>query len=156
MIYLIPALFFILIAIVGLIVYLSSQKKELGILNNKWIYADTDLKPGRILYADSIPLSGKPDYLIEKNQMIIPVEVKTGRTPSTPYLNHTSQLMAYCYLVEENFGIRPIGGYLKYPEKEFKILFTDEARQSVIDLTEEILQHKLAHDELTCRHPEHN
>lgn len=132
------------------------QQKKFGILNNQKIYSDTDKSPGEILYAKSLALSGKPDYLVKENNMVFPVEVKTGRTPHEPYENHIMQLMAYCLLVEENYGTRPIGGYLKYPEKEFKIAYTDEARDSLKDLVGEMLLLKHSGKELHCSHPEHN
>lgn len=151
--------FFILTIVFSILILLYwfyHQRSEIGILRNAWIYADNDLKPGPTLVAKSIPLAGRPDYLIEKDGNIIPVEVKTGATPTEPYLNHTSQLMAYCYLVEEHFRSRPIGGFIKYPHTEFKVLYTDEARQSVIELTREILEAKRSNIEFTCNHPEHN
>lgn len=146
----------VIFSILALLYWFYHQRTEIGILRNAWIYADNDLKPGPTLVAKSIPLAGRPDYLIQKDGNIIPVEVKTGTTPSEPYLNHTSQLMAYCFLVEEHFGHRPIGGYIKYPHTEFKILYTDDARQSVIDLTNEILEAKKSNIEFICDHPEHN
>ena len=133
------------------------QNRKLGILKNKPIYTDLSEKtPGEILYSKIIPLSGKPDALIKEGNMVYPVEIKTGHTPTTPYLNHTTQLMAYCLLVEENYGVRPVGGYLKYPSKEFKIAYTDEGRQSVIDLVREMLEIKKTNQMQYCKHPEHN
>jgi CRISPR-associated exonuclease Cas4 len=144
--------------ILGLILlffwYLQNQK--FGILNKKIIYKDTDQAPGQILFAKSLALSGKPDYLIKENNMIFPVEIKTSRAPLEPYENHIMQLMAYCLLVEENYGVRPVGGFLKYPGKEFKIAYTDEARESLKDLVGEMLLLKHSGKELHCNHPEHN
>jgi CRISPR-associated exonuclease Cas4 len=87
--------------------------------------------------------------------MVYPVEVKTSKTPQNPYLSHTTQLMAYCLLVEENYGVRPTGGILKYPEREFKIAYTDEAKQSLIDLVGEMILLKHSGKELHFNHPQH-
>lgn len=132
------------------------QRRGFGVLNGNRIYSDSENMPGEILYSKTLPLSGKPDYLIKKDGVIYPVEVKSGRTPGEPYENHTMQLMAYCLLVEENFGVRPTGGYLKYPDKEFKLAFTDEAREGIISLVKEIYRLKVSGEELNCNHPEHN
>jgi CRISPR-associated exonuclease Cas4 len=131
-------------------------KRRLGVLVNEVAYLDSDKSPGELLYAKSINLVGKPDYLVKQNKMIIPVEVKTGATPAEPYLNHVMQLMAYCLLVEENYGIRPVGGYLKYPKKEFKVAYNDEAKTSVVNLITEITQNVITNEEFFCDHPQHN
>lgn len=136
--------------------FVSRSRKSLGVLTQDVTYQDTEHSPGETMYAKTLSLVGKPDYLIRENGMIIPVEVKTGKTPADPYLNHIMQLMAYCLLVEENLGIRPPGGYLKYPDKEFKIRYTPEAEQSIRDLVQEIARAKENGTEFHCSHPEHN
>jgi CRISPR-associated exonuclease Cas4 len=142
---------------VGLILLflIIKQEQKFGVLTEERIYADSKRSPGKLLYSKSLKLVGKPDYLIKDKNGIIPVEVKTGKTPTTPYLNHTMQLMAYCLLVEENYGNRPIGGYLKYPDKEFKIQYTDEARESVKEVVAEMLVNSESNLELHCSHKNH-
>mgnify|MGYP001560076946 CR=1 FL=1 len=131
-------------------------QKGFGILKKDRIYADTENKPGEILFSKTLALSGKPDYLIRDGKTVIPVEVKSGRTPNEPYQNHEMQLMAYCFLVEENYGIRPPGGYIKYPHKEFKVAYTDEAKNAVKELVGEMLLLKHSGKEPKCNHPNHN
>ena len=132
------------------------QNRKFGILKGNRIYSDSDRSEGKVLFSKTLALSGKPDYLIKENNMVFPVEVKSGRTPDEPFQNHEMQLMAYCLLVEENYGVRPLGGYLKYPEKEFKIAYTDEAKDSIKELVGEMLLLKHSGRELKCNHPEHN
>lgn len=141
--------------IILLIIYFI-QNKNLGALRNNIIYKDSKQIPGQVLFAKSIMLCGKPDYLIRDDNVIYPVEIKSGRTPKEPFMNHTMQLMAYCLLVEENYGIRPPGGFLKYPHKEFKIAYTDEAKNALREVVGELLLLKHSHRELHCSHPEHN
>lgn len=135
-----------------LLLYLLRQKSSFGILNEKRIYVDTQTKPGEVLFSKSTNLVGKPDYIIKKDGFYIPVEIKSGKTPSSPHLNHTTQLMAYCFLVEESYGIRPPGGYLKYPNKEFKIAYTKEARESIVKLSDEIANLKISGVQPKCSH----
>lgn len=152
-------LFFALtLIILGIIFLLILRKisKSFGILSKKRIYEDTQKRPGETIFAKTIPLVGKPDYLVKEKGIILPVELKTGKTPTSPYLNHTMQLMAYCLLVDEQFGIRPPGGYIKYPDKEFKIAYTKEAEESVRSLVKEMLEKKRNGEELFCNHPQHN
>lgn len=148
----------LLLLCIGIIILwlIKRQEEQFGILTGHKIYSDTEKSPGVILYSKTINLAGKPDYIIKDKDSVIPVEVKTGKTPSEPYQNHVMQLMSYCLLVEEDYGKAPIGGYLKYPQKEFKLLYTEEAKEGVINLVKEITQLKVSGEELYCSHQEHN
>jgi CRISPR-associated exonuclease Cas4 len=147
---------FIIIAGAILLIILSKQKKSFGILGEKKrIYVDTETIPGEILYAKSLPLSGKPDSIIKDGKYFIPVEVKTSKTPKDPYLNHTTQLMAYCLLVQETYGTRPPYGYLKYPKKEYKIEYSKKDEERVRLTVYEILKCKKTNREPQCHHKEH-
>lgn len=139
-----------------LLVFLIKRQKGLGILQKNRIYADSTMQPGFILQSTTIPLRGKPDYVIEDGDSLIPVEVKTGKTPREPYLNHTMQVMAYCLLVEEQYSVLPKGGIIKYPGAEFKVGYTKEAEIAVRQLVNEILVRKQSGEELSCKHIEHN
>ncbi len=105
------ALFVIILGIFFLFV-LSRQRKTFGILaEEERIYQDTEKMPGETLFAKTLPLVGRPDYLIKRGEYIIPVEKKNTKAPRDQYVNNNMQLMAYCLLVQETFGIRPPGGY---------------------------------------------
>lgn len=156
----------LLILCFGLILLwlLKWRENKFGILSGNRVYSDTDSKPGATLYSHTINLAGKPDYIIRTSEDEIPVEVKTtARIPTEPYQNHVMQLMSYCLLVEENFNKVPVGGYLRYqdpqnryPAKEFKLLYTPEAKEGVINLVREITELKISGEEPHCNHPEHN
>lgn len=146
---------FVVIGILFLFI-LRSRSKNYGMLAKERVYQDSSTNPGVTLQSTTLPLVGKPDFLIKDKDSVIPVEVKTGRAPQTPYLNHTMQLMAYCLLVEETYNTRPPGGYIRYPDKEFKVAYTPEAEQSVRTLVQEMLLKKESGEELFCKHVEHN
>lgn len=148
----------IIVLLFGIILFIVSlfQNKKYGVLTKERIYQDTDLSPGKVLYAKSINLIGKPDYLLKENNQIIPVEVKTGKTPVNPYQNHIMQLTAYCLLVEELYEIRPKYGYIKYPQQEFSVQYTEENKNKLIELITRITQAKIENIEFSCNHPYHN
>ena len=87
----------------------NRQQKTAGIPGGRIIYTDTHGwgKVEKPLYYAALALTGKPDYLIEKNGQLIPVEVKSGRAPEAPYDSHIFQLASYCLLVEKTYGKRP-------------------------------------------------
>ena len=80
-------------------------------------------------------LVGRPDYLIETDQGVVPVELKSSRCPARgPFDNHVAQLMGYCLLVEESMG-RPVPeGVLRYRDREVRVPFTQEKREWVLGI----------------------
>lgn len=147
---------FILFLGIALFMFTYRQRSKYGALATRTLYMDTARSPGSVLHSHTIPLLGKPDYLINQSGHIIPVEIKTGKTPRTPYHNHVLQLLAYCYLVEENYGQVPPYGIIKYPEQEYKVGYDEKTKQLVKTIVDEIMKNKQSGEEFYCRHPYHN
>jgi CRISPR-associated exonuclease Cas4 len=146
----------IILAGFGLLFLVNRQQQQLGSLTGDLVYTDNETTPGLVLEAKTIPLRGKPDAIRKEQNVYIPVEIKTGKTPNEPYLNHTMQLMAYCLLVDEHYAVRPPGGIIKYPEKEFKVAYTKEAEDALRSLVKEIVRAKADGKEFQCTHPAHH
>jgi len=132
-------------------------RRKSGLPTGRLIYADTneDWSPNdKPLYSATHRLTGKPDYLVETPQVIIPVEVKSIPTPKIPYLGHLLQLAAYCLLVEETTGRTPSHGLLKYTNALYEVDFTPELRRELLDTLAKMRQAYLAetvsrdHDQL--------
>jgi len=102
-------------------------------LGGKMIYGDAPELNGETLYAKDLLLMGRPDYLIKTNGLVIPVEIKSSRTPKYPYNNHIAQITAYCILVEDNFGVMPPYGVIKYPDREFRVEFSEQNKKVVLN-----------------------
>jgi CRISPR-associated exonuclease Cas4 len=112
------------------------QQKSAGLPGGRVVYTDTH-GWGRVekpLFYAALELTGKPDYLIEKNGQIIPVEVKSGRAPEAPYDSHIFQLASYCLLVEKTYGKRPPYGIIHYENRDFAIDYTHELETALIEL----------------------
>ncbi|MBI5964705.1 MAG: CRISPR-associated protein Cas4 [Chloroflexi bacterium] len=118
----------------------SVQQKEAGLPGGRIIYSDTRGwgKVEKPLFYAQMELTGKPDYLVEQNGKIIPVEVKSGRAPDAPYDSHIFQLAAYCLLVEKTYDTRPPYGIIHYENRDFAIDYTRELEEALIDLLVEI------------------
>jgi CRISPR-associated exonuclease Cas4 len=118
-------------------------QKKTGLPGGRVVYSDTRMwgqpleKP---LFDGSLAITGKPDYLIQTNDELIPVEVKSSRAPSAPYDTHIYQLAIYCLLVEKVYQKTPPYGLIRYPGKSFKIDFTPELRQETLHLISEMHQ----------------
>ncbi|MBN1994337.1 MAG: CRISPR-associated protein Cas4 [Anaerolineae bacterium] len=125
----------------------NALRRESGLPAGRLIYADTheNWRPNNNpLYSPTHHLTGKPDYLVETPQAIIPVEVKSGHAPNIPYLGHLLQLAAYCLLVEETTGRTPPHGLLKYADALYEVDFTQELRRELLDTMAAIRQARLA------------
>ncbi|MCZ2120790.1 MAG: PD-(D/E)XK nuclease family protein, partial [Anaerolineales bacterium] len=99
-----PILAFILLLFAFIFFFQSNrQRKSAGLPGGRVVYTDTHGwgKVEKPLFYAALDLTGKPDYLIEKNGQLIPVEVKSGRAPEAPYDSHIFQLASYCLLVEK-------------------------------------------------------
>ncbi len=113
----------------------SRQRSQAGLPGGRIIYTDTGgwgelEKP---LYDHALGLTGKPDYLVEREGIIIPVEVKSGRTPEAPYDSHIFQVAAYCHLVQTTYGKRPPYGIIHYPKRDFAVDYTGELEAALFD-----------------------
>jgi CRISPR-associated exonuclease Cas4 len=112
------------------------QRRASGLPGGRVIYSDTRAW-GRVekpLFDKDLGLTGMPDYLVEQNGKIIPIEVKTGRTPEAPYDSHIFQMAAYCYLVHKTTGKRPPHGILHYPTRDFAVDYTPRLEYALLDL----------------------
>jgi CRISPR-associated exonuclease Cas4 len=142
----------VLLAGVVLLIVLSRRAARFGSLAGSRIYQDSPTRPGELLFASSLPLCGKPDYLIKTPEGIVPVEYKSRQSaPAVPYLSHVFQLIAYCLLVEEHYGSRPTHGILKYQDREFTIAYTAEYEQELRRIVAEMVHLKSTDDPLPFR-----
>ncbi len=91
-----------------------------------------------LLVSDRYGITGRPDYIIVREGVHIPVELKTGRVPKGPFFSHIMQVGAYCILVEENYGEAPPYGIVRYGDREFEVDYTDDLKSLVLQKIEEM------------------
>ncbi len=129
------------------------QRKQAGLPGGRVIYTDTNAwgKVDKPLYDSSLRLTGKPDYLVERNGKIIPVEVKSGRAPDAPYDSHIYQLASYCLLVERTMGKRPPYGIIHYRNRDFAVDYTRELESALLDILAEMRRDETRR-EVDCSH----
>ncbi len=146
----------LLISFVGILIFLALilfgisrlLAKRTGIPDGRIIYSDPGVwkKTLKPLYDAGIGLTGRPDYLIKKGDRIIPAEVKSSWAPRSPYDSHILQLAAYCVLVESTYGRRPPYGLLRYKNRTFKIKFTSDLEERVLEKIDVIRKQKNKED----------
>lgn len=149
--------------LIGLLLLWAADRlrRRAGVPKGRIIYADTGAwqECPQPLYAASLNLTGKPDYLIKRLGHVIPVEVKTCRAPTEPYPSHVLQLAAYCRLVEEAYGRRPPYGLIHYPERTFSVRYTPALEARLLETMAQMRKvgrssqvARNHHDLLRCRH----
>jgi len=115
-------------------------QRSSGLPGGEIIYTDhaTRAKPEKPLYNASLGLTGKPDYLVRRKNLVIPLEVKSMWAPFVPYDSHVMQLGAYCILVEKHYKTRPPYGLLRYRNRTFRIPFSADLEEEVIRLIDHV------------------
>jgi CRISPR-associated exonuclease Cas4 len=116
----------------------SKLREQHGIKEGKIEYVDELDGHSKILISKKYGLRGRPDYIIEKEGNLIPVEVKTGRVPRGPLFSHILQLAAYCLLMEERYKIKPPYGIIRYNEIQHEIDYTNELENILTSKLEEM------------------
>ena len=131
-----------LLLVIGLVLlWLGGRRQSAsGLPPGRLIYIDTE-RLGRLkqpLYDPVHDLTGQPDYIVEKPDGLVPVEVKSGRAPLSPYRSHVLQLAAYCRLVHATYGERPTYGILKYADRAFAMDYSSSLENELLDVLAEI------------------
>jgi CRISPR-associated exonuclease Cas4 len=116
------------------------QQAQAGLPSGKVVFIDTThlRRPEGALFSANYSLTGRPDFLVNQNGKIIPIEVKSVNAPVVPYPSHIYQLGAYGLLIKEHFGELPPRGILKYRDRAIEIPFTPDLMGQVIKMLEEI------------------
>jgi CRISPR-associated exonuclease Cas4 len=163
MIYLLLSSF--ILFLIAFSAYFASRRaaRLTGLPSGRLIYSDTGnpvaalgpiiknergIKQERPLVSQAYGLTGRPDYLVRTTEGIVPVEAKSTKCPASgrPYDSHVMQLAAYCLLVESTIGAEVPYGVIKYSDREIIVDYTEELRDELITLLEEMRAAREAED----------
>ena len=127
-------LFVLALVVIGLWYVAQRTRQQTGLPWATTLASDVnDALPNQeTLIAHEYGLMGKPDYLLQRREGVIPVEVKPTRRAKQPYESDMMQLAAYCLLVETCLGERPPYGLLRYANQTFRIDYDDELRTDIL------------------------
>ncbi len=132
----------LVILVIALVLFFQSgrTRKAAGLPGGRVIYTDTRAwsKQEKPLTDSDLGLTGKPDYIVEQSGRLIPVEVKSGKSPAAPYDSHIFQLASYCLLIERTMGKRPPYGIIHYQDRDFAIDYTHELEMTLMDILAEM------------------
>lgn len=151
----------------------ARESKRAGLPAGSLLYSDTGRPVGRVagtevgrdgkrqekpLVSNTLELVGRPDYLIEAEGGVVPVEVKSAACPAggRPYDSHLAQLAAYCLLVEDVLGRKVPYGLVKYRDREVRVEYTPELKERTLALINEMKAGMNASDEGREVHRSHD
>ncbi len=117
-------------------------KRKKHHLKHQITYVDTNDRKPKLFVSERFGLSGRPDFVLMVENEHIPVEVKTGRVPKGPLFSHILQVAAYCVLIEEDFGVPPSHGIIKYGQTENEIEYDSALRDMVLSKLDEMREIK--------------
>jgi CRISPR-associated exonuclease Cas4 len=104
----------------------EKKKKSYGIPDGLIVYSDLNV-PAAPLFSRRSRLTGKPDYILKKENQCVPVEVKSGKGPH-PHQSQVLQLAAYCQILEDTSGEFVPQGILVYNNVPYTIRFDPKLR----------------------------
>lgn len=140
------ALFVLGLALLGVALWLALRarrgQQRSGLPPGRLVYADTGRwsAVARPYYSPRYNLTGKPDYLVQSDEGLAPVEVKHTAAPANgqAYDAHVMQLAAYCLLVEEAHGQAPRYGLIHYQDATLRIDYTPALQNRLLELLEQV------------------
>lgn len=146
----VPLLILLLIALLlsALLAYGAARRARhrAQLPSGKILYSDTgpEKRRARTLVSLRHGLKGRPDYLVETEDGIVPVEIKSAAFPRSgrPHEAHIMQLACYCLLCEETTGASVAYGLIRYRDGEARIEFTEELRSRLLSLLDEMRRAK--------------
>ena len=113
-----------------------------GLPEGNVLYSDTDVDRFRnaALVSREYGLKGRPDYLVETSEGVVPVEIKSSFAPAKghAYDSHVMQLACYCLLVEETTSADVPYGLIRYRDREERVEYTPELRDRLLSLLAEM------------------
>jgi len=135
LVWLIGASFFLYRSIGALAVALATRLKYQ--VKGDLVYIDSTAEKPKLFVSKRHGLSGRPDAVVMDGDQHIPVEIKTGRVPRGPLFSHILQVVAYCFLLEEEYGKAPPYGIVRYGDTNYEIEYNEDQKKLLMQkLTE--------------------
>lgn len=136
LVWLIGASFFLYRSIGALEVARATRQKYK--VRGDLVYVDSEAARPKLFVSKKYGLSGRPDAVVMEGEHHIPVEIKTGRVPRGPLFSHILQVVAYCVLLEEEYGKAPPYGIVRYGDTNYEIEYNPDQKGLLLQKLDEM------------------
>ncbi len=130
LVWLVGASFFLYRSIGALEVARATREKYQ--VKGDLVYVDSTAEKPKLFVSKKQGLSGRPDAVVLDGDHHIPVEIKTGRVPRGPLFSHILQVVAYCFLIEEEYGKAPPYGIVRYGDTSYEIEYNEDQKMLLL------------------------
>ena len=121
---------------------------------------DDSVEYSTLLKSEELDVQGKPDFIFENKNMLMPVEIKSGsiKDEPLPHIGDLMQLAAYFAILEEEYGKKIKYGRLMYKDYMFTVYNTRKLRKELVHVLKDMRSMldgkkvKVKGDYLKCRH----
>lgn len=121
---------------------ISRRRTQAGLsrdgLTGQVLYTDAD-GAAKAFVSHRHGLVGKPDYIVEEDGALVPIEKKTRDCSNgKPFKGELLQLAAYCLILEDRSGKKVQLGRLQYNDRTIDVPFDSALRDSLMQVLGEI------------------
>lgn len=118
------------------------MKRSIGFRSAKLIYIDKQeevkqngVTYGKLLRSEKYGLSGKPDYIYQLGNELIPLELKSSKVEdNSPLYKDVMQLAAYFLIMEEVYGKKILRGRIVYQNTMFEVYNRRQLKRELLEL----------------------
>lgn len=110
-----------------------------GMMSYNGQYAE---RLNRQLVSYDYGVTGRPDYVIDRNGAPVPVLRKIGHAPENPYDSHVAQVLIHCLLIETTTQMQPPYGIVRYNDRTFEVDYDPPAFDALMQLLNEMRAEK--------------
>ncbi|MGB9780182.1 MAG: CRISPR-associated protein Cas4 [Caldanaerobacter sp.] len=108
--------------------FYRKMRRSIGFRGGKLIYVDKPQQVrekgviyGKLLKSEKYGLTGKPDYIYQIGDELIPIELKSAEAEDSPYFKDVMQLVAYFIILEEEYQRKVKRGRIVYKNTMFEV-----------------------------------
>lgn len=125
--------------------FYKKMRRSIGFRGGKIIYIDKpqEVKEkgvvyGKLLKSDKYGLSGKPDYIYQLAEDLIPIELKSSQAEDSPYYKDVMQLVAYFLIIEDVYQKRVKRGRIVYRNTMFEVYNRRHLRKELFNILKQM------------------
>ncbi|AAM25185.1 MAG: CRISPR-associated protein Cas4 [Caldanaerobacter subterraneus] len=144
-VFLLIVLYLLIYSIIEQRPFYRRMRRSIGFRGGKLIYVDKPQQVkgkgvvyGKLLKSEKYGLTGKPDYIYQVGDELVPIELKSSDAEDSPYFKDVMQLVAYFVIIEEEYQKRVKRGRIVYRNAMFEVYNRKYLRKELLKILEQM------------------